>query len=444
MITLTRRRRLTAEDVAAARAMAQLDREQAEAERAARAAEETARRREAERAERKKRKASARAAALRRRVIRSRLAAARTVAPLLMVNASTVGAQGAYAYAQTPGHWPEVLRWVCAIVYAAAAETTSLYVAWHAHDALVLKAFDTAARLRRWSYLIALIFGLINYSHFAIGWRPSPFAVALGAFSLLSPWLWGLHTRRVQHLQLLHEHLVDEAGAQFSPARRRAFPIRSMLARRWSIDHHVRDPRQAWDGYRAEQAGRRTGAHCGRIRTAWAVLCGQALAAPIPAPVPPAAAAAAVVDESDPEIQACRRLVAGFAAARSRLTSAAGRMLWAGREPAQIDPRPTCPDPLGSPESAHEPEREPARSGYGEPAPVGPGQRVGEPTHEPEPADEPAPAHDVAARLAAAYPGLAQRLGRRPTGPELARAARCGKSTANRWMRETAKENPDA
>ncbi|MEK8108633.1 hypothetical protein NKG94_34355 [Micromonospora sp. M12] len=56
----------------------------------------------------------------------------------------------------------------------------------------------------------------------------------------------GLHTRRAQHVQLIREDLVDETGAVFDPARRRAFLLRTWHARRWSIDHNERDPRRAW------------------------------------------------------------------------------------------------------------------------------------------------------------------------------------------------------
>ncbi|WP_037684625.1 hypothetical protein, partial [Streptomyces griseus] len=113
-------------------------------------------------------------------------------------------------------------------------------------------AHTTATRLRRASYAIALVMAGVNYSHFADGpLAPTALAVILGVLSSLSPWLWGLHTRRMQQVQLLRKSLVDETGAVFDPARRRAFPIRSWLARRWSIDNNVREPRAAWDGYKA-------------------------------------------------------------------------------------------------------------------------------------------------------------------------------------------------
>lgn len=178
-------------------------------------------------------------------------AIARAVAPLFVVNALAVYGQLAYAYEDvSPASWPIVARVMLAVGFAAATESVALYVGWHAHDALLLRSHSTARSLRRWSFLIALIVGAMNYSHFtADPLRPTAAAIAFGLLSLLSPWMWGLHSRRAARIQLLKERRVDDAGAEFSTARKRAFPIRSMKAYRWSIDHNVTDPRDAWDGY---------------------------------------------------------------------------------------------------------------------------------------------------------------------------------------------------
>jgi hypothetical protein len=65
-----------------------------------------------------------------------------------------------------------------------------------------------------------------------------------------------LHTRRAQHVQLTKEGAVDATGATFSIERIRSFPIRAYLARRWSVDHYVTDPREAWQGYNADLRAR--------------------------------------------------------------------------------------------------------------------------------------------------------------------------------------------
>jgi hypothetical protein len=204
--------------------------------------------------------------------------------PLLIVNGAAVYGQIAYAYAKiAPPDWATGYRLALSVLFAAAVESIAVYVGWHAHDALLQRAHATAARLRRASYLIAVAVAGINYAHFA-GPRmvPTAAAVAFGLLSFLSPWLWGLHTRRTQHVQLLAEDaaLIDDGGAEFSAERRRAFPIRSFMARRWSIDHNIRDPRAAWDGYNTARQARLTGYPTGRVRTAWAALRGTLTVSP--------------------------------------------------------------------------------------------------------------------------------------------------------------------
>lgn len=161
---------------------------------------------------------------------------------------------GVDAYA--PRDWDLPLRVLTAAGIAVGLEMIAVYVQWHAHDALLLQATATAARLRRVSYLIAGAVALFQYSHFAAAWAPTPSAVVFAAFSASSPWLWGLHTRRVQHLQLLREGHADTGGATFAAERYRAFPIRTWKARRFSIDYSITDPRQAWERYRAETVKR--------------------------------------------------------------------------------------------------------------------------------------------------------------------------------------------
>lgn len=154
----------------------------------------------------------------------------------------------------TPPGWDPPVRILVAIGIAIGLEMIAVYVQWHAHDALLLKATATAARLRRVSYLIAAAVATFQYSHFANDWAPTASAVVFAAFSASSPWLWGLHTRRAQHLQLLREGHADAGGATFSAERWRAFPLRTWSARRWSIDHSVTNPRDAWEGYRTARA----------------------------------------------------------------------------------------------------------------------------------------------------------------------------------------------
>ncbi|HET8643104.1 MAG TPA: hypothetical protein VFM37_14305, partial [Pseudonocardiaceae bacterium] len=277
-------------EVDRARVRAQWERERAAAERqAALDADRVAREHARERAQERARERAERRAA--RRVVCGRLLArVRLLVPLLVVNAAAVYGQLAYAFGEiAPGWWAWPARLALAVLFAAAVESIAVYVGWHAHDALLAKATVTAARLRRASYLIAAAVAGINYAHFAgPGLVPNAAAVAFGLLSLLSPWLWGLHTRRVQHVQLQDSGIIDGTGAVFSAERYRAFPVRTWAARRWSIDHNVTDPTAAWAGYNTARAAYRQAYPTGRARTAWAALRGQlaTVAVPVTAATP--------------------------------------------------------------------------------------------------------------------------------------------------------------
>jgi hypothetical protein len=178
------------------------------------------------------------------------------VLPLLIVTGFAVYGQTLFGVdAYSPVTWPLEQRIAVAVGVAIGIESVGNYVQWHAHDALLMRATSTAARLRRASYLIALGIAAINYSHFAgPGWRPTPAALVFAAFSASSPWLWGLHTRRAQRVQLTREGQIDASGATFSAERYRSYPIRTWKARRFSIDYSINDPREAWEGYREDRA----------------------------------------------------------------------------------------------------------------------------------------------------------------------------------------------
>ena len=198
----------------------------------------------------------------------TRGATAKTVAPLIVVNALTVYGQLAYAYESiAPATWPVGARVILSIGFALAVESVALYIQWHAHDALLLRSHSTARSLRRTSFLVALIVGAMNYSHFTVKLdKPTAAGIAFGMLSLLSPWMWGLHSRRQARIQLLKERRVDDAGAEFSTTRKRMFPVRSWMAYRWSIDQNETDPVRAWNGYKADASFKSIFDRKGRVR----------------------------------------------------------------------------------------------------------------------------------------------------------------------------------
>jgi len=197
--------------------------------------------------------------AVRRAALRGALAAfgraVRPVLPILLVTGFAGIGQILWNLdyvAPAAWGWPARIALACGA--AGAVESISLNVQWHAHDAYVQGFLTRAARLRRASYCIAAVVAGINYSHFAgPGGAPTPAAIMFALFSASSPWLWGLHTRRVREIHLAQQGArVDVAGTEFAPIRWRVFPLRTFRAWRWSIDYGITDPQRAWDGYTAE------------------------------------------------------------------------------------------------------------------------------------------------------------------------------------------------
>jgi hypothetical protein len=259
----------------------------------------------------------------------------RPVAPLLVVNSLAVYGQIAYAYERiAPEIWPTPARLVLAVMFATAVESISLYVGWHAHDALLRKHTAAAAKLRRIAYLIAAAVGTINYAHFAAErMTPTSAAVAFGLLSMLSPWLWGLHSRRAQHIQLVAERKADCIGAVFSAERRRSFPIRCWKAKRWSIDNGVTDPLTAWQGYNAAAHHQRLAklAHRAAKRAARKGEAGEALlalqaysaavATTLATPAPTAARTAVTKPPTTPTRTGDRQAPTGWAPTKPRTST---------------------------------------------------------------------------------------------------------------------------
>lgn len=255
----------------------------------------------------------ARAEKDRRRRVRRRLRAARwarrrdaarIVGPLVLITGCAVLGQVLWSLDHiAPVAWIFALRLVLAVSVAAATEAMALTVQWHAHDAEINDRHATAVRLTRISYGIAALVAAVNYSHFADdGIRPTPAAVVFALFSLASPFLWGLHTRRIRDIRRAEEGtVVDLGGAVFLPVRWRIYPVRTFAAWRWSIDRGITDPRRAWVGYHDERAQRRAAHRAARPRTgrrlAEAVI--TRIERPAPAPTAPAKPASSPLDDRE-------------------------------------------------------------------------------------------------------------------------------------------------
>jgi F0F1-type ATP synthase assembly protein I len=176
------------------------------------------------------------------------------IAPLLLVTGFAVYGQIGYIIDKiAPGDWELPFKLVLAIGAGIAIESISNYVQFRAHKVRLAGATAQAAKLSRASYLIAAGVAFINYQHFCgPNLAPTPIALMFAAFSLSSPWLWGLHTRGVEHEQRAAEGTLDRAGAVFAAERWRHFPVLTFRARRYSVMQNITDPVEAWNAFMAD------------------------------------------------------------------------------------------------------------------------------------------------------------------------------------------------
>lgn len=139
--------------------------------------------------------------------------------PIILVNGTAFIGQ----FAWTRDHVPWIVPGQ--VLFSVAIESVAIYLAWHAHQAML--ANDSASRLRLGAYSFALVIGAMNYSHYARDWRPNALAVALGLMSALSPWLWGIHSRRASRDQLMAQDLVEPHAVRLGATRWAWHPYRA-------------------------------------------------------------------------------------------------------------------------------------------------------------------------------------------------------------------------
>jgi hypothetical protein len=157
-------------------------------------------------------------------------------APVVLVNA--------VAFAGQLSYWNAVLVTVLAVVVAATLESIAVYVAYHAH--LAQLANDSALRLRFAAYVIAAVIGALNYSHWcAPRWHLTPAAVAFALCSVLSPWLWGIHTRRTSRDRLMAAGLIEPHALRLGGTRWAWHPYRSVRVMSAATWEGVTDPGEA-------------------------------------------------------------------------------------------------------------------------------------------------------------------------------------------------------
>ena len=114
--------------------------------------------------------------------------------------------------------WQDWLDRPDAFLVSVALESIAVYLAWMAHLALV--SDDSALRLRLAAYAMALLIGVLNYSHYMRpGWQPTVAAVTFGLMSAISPWLWSVYSRRRSRDQLKALNRIDEPSVRLGAVR---------------------------------------------------------------------------------------------------------------------------------------------------------------------------------------------------------------------------------
>jgi len=111
-----------------------------------------------------------------------------------------------------------VIPLAIAVIVALALESIAIYLAWQAH--LARKSHDSALRLRLGAYGVALVIGVVNYSHFcAPHWRPTAFAVVFALASAISPALWSVHSNRESRDDLKAQGLIEDHAVRLGATR---------------------------------------------------------------------------------------------------------------------------------------------------------------------------------------------------------------------------------
>jgi hypothetical protein len=169
--------------------------------------------------------------------------------PLALVNTVAFAGQLAFLRARLP--------WTLAgqVTVAAALESIAVFLALHAHVAAL--ANDSALRLRLAAYGFAAVIGAANYSHYAgPGWRPTFPALVTGLMSASSPWLWGIHSRRVSRDALMAAGLIEPHALRLGMTRWLWHPLRSGRVMFLATWEGITDPREAVTRWESTQARR--------------------------------------------------------------------------------------------------------------------------------------------------------------------------------------------
>jgi len=160
-----------------------------------------------------------------------------TAIPLILVN--IVAISGQYAFLRDHLSWPVIGT----VVFAAAIESTALFLAYMAHQSLMSQ--DSSFRLRAGALGFGILAGLMNYSHYSDNGHPTFVAIATGIMSASSPVLWGIYSRRQSRDALMSLGLIEPGAVRLGINRWVMYPARSFRAYRAAAWLGIREPAEA-------------------------------------------------------------------------------------------------------------------------------------------------------------------------------------------------------
>jgi len=170
--------------------------------------------------------------------------------PVVMVNATAFIGQFFFIRDHVP--WLLIGQVLVAVTF----ESVAVYLAWQAHQATM--ANDTSTRIKLAAYAFALVMGCMNYSHYAAPHlRPTFMAVGMFLMSAISPWLWGVHTRRVSRDKLMALGLVEGHAVRLGTNRVFWHPWRSVRVMSQAAWAGETDPKRAICDYQVGRDARR-------------------------------------------------------------------------------------------------------------------------------------------------------------------------------------------
>lgn len=182
--------------------------------------------------------------------------------PLMIVNSAALQGQFSWALDHLAVGDPETItRTFAALVYAVAVESIALFLQYYANRAL--KNRDSAGMLYLSAFLVAGLVSAINFSHYHVenadlldlNKQATAFAFAL--CSLISPWLWRIHSRAEAREILKAAGEIDSRGVKLSLSRKIWHPVWSVKVisfNAWTGETNPAKAVEAWELHKAEQA----------------------------------------------------------------------------------------------------------------------------------------------------------------------------------------------